>query len=124
MARNEAIGTVECPHKGCTESCPVFRFRERGETEKSVANRRFAGRLYGRCPKHGRFGGDPGERETQEYILNNAKMHSPGDAGDRQPAPAKSPAKTPVSKPAAPAKAPASSPATKAANGGWNWPWE
>lgn len=128
--RNESIGHVECPHKGCTEQCQVFRFRERGETEKSIANRRFAGRLYGRCPKHGRFGGDPGEQETQEYILANAQMHGPGDAGERQPAPEKTPA-TPsrsqsqnVRPPARPpANAPARSPA-RVSNGGWNWPWE
>lgn len=127
--RNESIGTVECSHKGCTEQCSVFRFRERGETEKSIANRRFAGRLYGRCPKHGRFGGDPGEQEVQEYILANAKMHAPG-AVDRQPAPAKAPASPNKSQsqnvrpPArSPANAPARSPAAKVSNG-WNWPWE
>ena len=129
MARNEAIGTVECPHKGCSEPCAVFRFRERGASERSVANRRFAGRLYGRCPKHGRFGGDPGEQETQEYILTHAKMHAPG-AGAREPAPAQSPAVSPAkASAAAPARKstpPASSsakPAAKVSNG-WSWPWD
>lgn len=124
--RNESIGSVECPMKSCNESCDVYRYRERGESEKSVANRRFAGRLYGRCSKHGRFGGDPGEQEMQEYILANAKMKAPG-AGDRQPAPAKSPAlvaaPAPARKVAAPPNPPARTPAT-ATVGGWSWPWE
>lgn len=104
--RNEAIGTVECPTKSCSERCDVFRFRERGESEKSVANRRFAGKLYGRCPKHGQFGGGAGDSDMQEYILCHASMHAPTNvAGDRQPSPATTPAKK---MPATPAKAPAS----------------
>jgi cell division septation protein DedD len=87
-AKNESIGRVECPVKGCAEECPVYRYRERGESEKSVANRRFAGKLYGRCKDHGRFGGDAGDTAMQEYILCNATMNAP--AGDRQAAPAPS----------------------------------
>lgn len=131
--RNESIGTVECPHKACTEQCQVYRYRERGDSEKSVANRRFAGKLYGRCPRHGKFGGDPGEQDTQEYILNNATMHAPG-AGDRQSSPAKSPAVAPavagaaaVTKRATPASSPAKPPATAPAakpSNGLGWPWE
>lgn len=103
--RNEAIGTVECPAKACSERCDVFRFRERGESEKSVANRRFAGKLYARCPKHGQFGGGAGDSEMQEYILCNASMNAPAaGAGDRQPSPASAPAKK---TPATPAKSPA-----------------
>jgi hypothetical protein len=110
--------------KGCTESCAVYRYRERGESEKSVANRRFAGKLYGRCPQHGRFGGDAGDDKTQEYIETNSKKLTAESAGDRQPAPAKSPAKVASTQNVIP---PARSPATplaKAANGGWGWPWE
>jgi hypothetical protein len=79
--RNEPIGTVPCPMTGCTESCNVFRFRERGDSAKSIANRRFAGKLYGRCPKHGQFGGGAGDIDMQEYILCQMKAHGP--AGDR-----------------------------------------
>jgi hypothetical protein len=126
MAKNEAIGTVECPVKGCTEQCSVFRFRERGDSEKSVANRRFAGKLYGRCTRHGRFGGDAGDDAMQEYIETNSKKITPA-AGDGRPSPAKTPASAPAAPAArsarAPAKTPASSPA-KAANGGWAWPWD
>lgn len=120
MPKNEPIGTVECPVKGCTEPCSVFRYRERGDSPKSVANRRLAGKLYARCTRHGRF--DEGGPDMQEYILGNAKMHAPG-AGDRQEPPAKTPASRPAATTRRPASAPASSP-VKAANGGWNWPWE
>jgi hypothetical protein len=114
--RNEAIGAVECPTKGCSERCDVFRFRERGESEKSIANRRFAGKLYGRCPKHGQFGGGAGDTEMQEYILCNVSMHAPGD----RPSPAKTPAETPKKIPPPPAQAPAAqlrTPATTPACG-------
>jgi len=75
--KNAAIGKVECPVKQCAEACEVFRYRERGDSDKSVANRRFAGKLYGRCPKHGRFGGDAGDDAMQDYILRNAQMSAP-----------------------------------------------
>lgn len=122
--RNEPIGSVECPVKGCSEQCSVFRFRERGESEKSVANRRFAGKLYSRCPEHGQFGGAANDAKMQDYILNNATMHGPKtrqeSAGDRRPPPAAAPAKAPAKPQAAPTQAPASSPAmagdTSAAN--------
>lgn len=124
MAKNEPIGTVECPVKGCTEQCSVFRYRERGDSPKSIANRRLAGKLYARCTRHGRF--DEGGPDMQEYILGNAKMHAPGAAGDRQPAPAKPPAKRPTRSPATPsngsAAAPASSPAKRP--GFWDGIWE
>jgi hypothetical protein len=90
--RNESIGAVECPAKGCSEACAVFRFRERGETAQSIANRRFAGKLYARCPKHGTFGGGAGDADMQEYILCHAKMHAPGAA----PAPKKIPTPAPA----------------------------
>lgn len=101
--RNEAIGTVECPAKGCSEACDVFRFRERGESEKSIANRRFAGKLYARCSKHGTFGGGAGDADMQEYILCHARMHAPGASS-----PAKEPPKEPAKKIPTPAQAPAS----------------
>lgn len=78
MTKNLAIGKVECPVKLCTEQCEVFRYRERGEDSRSIANRRFAGKLYCRCPKHGQFGGATGDADMQDYILKNAQMDSPG----------------------------------------------
>lgn len=112
--RNEAIGEVECPHKGCSVVCKVYRFRERGDSPVSVANRRFAGKLYGDCGKHGRFGGAGSDQATQDYILENAKIWGAKNAGEgREAAPASAsetpekPASAPASKP--PAKAPASS---------------
>lgn len=125
MAKNEPIGTVECPVKGCTEECSVFRFRERGADERSIANRRFAGKLYGRCQRHGRFGGDAGDDSMQEYIETNAKKLTPAAAGDGNQPPAKSPAKSSTRSPAGPARRPATPPASSPAkSSSWSWPWD
>ncbi len=75
--KNEAIGEVECPHKGCTARIPVYRFRQR-----TAARSIFAGKLYADCPVHGRHGAD-GKAGTQEYLLENAKIW-----GDQKPKPA------------------------------------
>ncbi len=74
MARpkNDQIGEVECPQKGCAEKCAVFRFRPRGDGKA-----RFAGKLYADCPVHGRYGAD-GKPAAQDYILENATIW--GDA--------------------------------------------
>lgn len=105
--RNESIGTVECPAKGCTESCAVFRFRERGETPTSVANRRFAGKLYARCPRHGQFGGSAGDDAMQEYIETHAKKLTAGGSPQAStPAPAPKAAAPARRSPAPPARAP------------------
>lgn len=66
--KNEVIGEVECPTKGCTKKCEVYRFRQRG-----TGAIRFAGKLYADCPVHGRHGAD-GRAGTQEYILENATI--------------------------------------------------
>lgn len=75
--KNQPIGSVTCPIKDCNEKCDVFRYRERGAEPRSIANRRFAGKLYVRCARHGRIGGDPSDDATQDYILNNAKFSAP-----------------------------------------------
>lgn len=68
---NKPIGTCECPTKGCSLRCKVFRFRQRNEKRT-----RLAGLLYIECPEHGRIGTD-GKKATQEYILANATIESP-----------------------------------------------
>ncbi|HZT04336.1 MAG TPA: hypothetical protein VFA39_18965 [Steroidobacteraceae bacterium] len=68
---NKPIGTVECPAKGCTLTCKVFRFRQRNEKRT-----RLAGLLYLECPEHGRIGID-GKKATQEYILEHADIPKP-----------------------------------------------
>lgn len=103
MARpkNEAIGTVECPVKGCTESCNVFRFRQRSEGRS-----RFAGKLYIECTRHGRYGAD-GKPASQDYILENAKLWGPEEK------PVSAVAAPVTAEPPKPAPAPA--PTTRAA---------
>lgn len=106
--KNEAIGRVECPHKGCAQKCDVFKFRARGESERSVANQRRAGRFYGRCPEHGMFSGE--SPAVNEYIAENAEIwgsKKPASAGE-PPAVAEKPA--PVVVPESPAKPPAQRP--------------
>jgi hypothetical protein len=106
--RNTPIGEVECPHKGCAETCKVFRFQARTEGRRTV----FSGKHYAECPKHGRIGAD-GNPATTEYILENATIWAPkqttgtapADSG-KVPAP---PAKTPAPRPAP--ERPRSSPA-------------
>ena len=68
-AKNAPIGEVECPQKGCAETCKVYRFRPRGADRKTV----FSGKHYCECPKHGRIGAD-GNGTINEYILENATL--------------------------------------------------
>jgi len=68
--KNEAIGEVECPAKACPLKVPVYRFRER----PTETMRRFAGKLYCRCPEHGTFGGASGDSKMQEYLLEHSTI--------------------------------------------------
>lgn len=98
-AKNTSIGTVECPHKGCSRTCQVFLFRQRTEGRTSV----FSGKKYAECPDHGRIGSD-GNAATSRYIENSFKPagDGPEKPGAAAPAP-KPPVRTPpaTSKPAA-----------------------
>lgn len=78
--RNPQKGTCPCPVKGCTHEVPVYTFTARSDDE---TRRRFAGRLYGDCPRHGRFGAD-GKEGMTEYFLENATLWRDGKnpAGD------------------------------------------
>jgi hypothetical protein len=71
----------------------VFRYRERGAGAVSVANRRFAGKLYARCPDHGRVGGDTHDAGMQDYILKHATLDSPAIGGAVAPVLAPAPEK-------------------------------
>lgn len=85
-AKNEPIGQVECPQKGCTETCKVFRFRPRTEGRKSV----FSGKAYCDCPVHGRIGAD-GNPTITAYIEANATWEAsaaPAAGSQKNPAPA------------------------------------
>lgn len=110
--KNQPVGTVECPHKGCTETCKVYRFRPRGEASRKTV---FTGKHYCECPKHGRLGAD-GNPTLNEYILCNAKMETPA-----APAPkADSPKNRPPAQTPAASGAPASSGSSSApARGTW-----
>lgn len=66
MKQKEQVGEVECPVKGCTHVVPVYKYGGGDDP----ARRRFAGRLYSKCPEHGK-------QEPQEYLLCNAKMYGP-----------------------------------------------
>lgn len=104
-APNQAIGEVECPHKNCTETCRVFKFRQASESGRT----RYAGKLYGECPKHGRFGTDA-TPAMQEYILEHAKIANPADRPQPAAAPAPKPAASRSSMPR-PSSSPPSAPA-------------
>jgi hypothetical protein len=108
-AKNEAIGEVECPQKGCTGKSSVFRFQPRG-----AGKARFAGKLYADCPVHGRYGAD-GKQGAQEYILENAtiwgdKAKTPAATG---PAPVTAPAQIDLEEAIAAAKRPTAPPAAR-----------
>jgi hypothetical protein len=75
--KNEAIGEVECPAKGCALKVPVYRFRGR-QNEKM---QRFANKLYCRCPVHGQFGGAAGDDAMQDYIAEHSKKCANERAG-------------------------------------------
>jgi len=103
-ARNEPIGEVECPHKGCTEIAKVFRFRPRGAPERKTV---FTGKLYCECPKHGRAGAD-GNSTVNEYLLEHAKIWEPSkgpgasaDASRKNTPAAATPATSKTEQPAA-----------------------
>lgn len=76
--KKTSIGECDCPLKGCNEKIPVYRYAGSDEP----ARRRFAGRLYGICPAHGRI-------ENSEYFLCHAKLKSPSPG--EEPAEEKSP---------------------------------
>lgn len=59
---NEPAGESECPIKGCSERVPVFTYRASSASDEK--RRRFAGRLYCVCGKHGRV-------ENQEFLLEH-----------------------------------------------------
>jgi len=115
MAKNKAIGEVNCPHKGCPKVCNIYRFQGRA-TEAKLA--RFAGKLYADCPDHGRIGAD-GKQATQDYILNEGKIWGPSESaqvggGEKHQAKAPEPAAAAKSPPEQtrqpPAKAPEKAP--------------
>jgi hypothetical protein len=104
-AKNSPIGEVECPHKGCTEVCKVYRFRQRTEGRTSV----FSGKHYAECPVHGRIGSD-GNQASTDYILEHGKIWGAKDqAGAGPEKTAKNPAGSPASAPAPSRKSPAQS---------------
>lgn len=101
--KNIQIGEVTCPYKGCTQTAAVFRFRERSDDPK---NRRFGGKLYARCPRHGLIHDNDG-------LLDGANIWGPSDKPAAAPAPAPTPAAVPPQKaPVKPAPASSSSPDT------------
>jgi hypothetical protein len=110
-ARNPQIGECPCPARGCELRAQVFRFQGTGDEKR----RRFAGKLYGDCSDHGKFGAD-GKPAMQEYLLENSDLWDESEKEKRNaPAPVKPPAppqKTPVPEaPRTPVTEPATSPA-------------
>jgi hypothetical protein len=97
--RNEPIGEVECPRKGCNAIAKVYRFRPRGAPERKTV---FSNKLYGDCPSHGRFGAD-GNQATHDYIMEHATWDP-----NKGPGPATAVSEKKPDRPAA-----ASSPRTK-----------
>lgn len=71
--KNESIGEVECPAKGCVVMIPVYRFRARPNEKMQ----RFANKLYCRCPTHGQFGGQGSDDAMQTYIEENSRKCQP-----------------------------------------------
>lgn len=65
---NTPIGTCVCPFKGCDLVVPVFRYRAKNPERKG--HHRYAGKLYLRCPTHGKS-------EDQEWILEHATIDGP-----------------------------------------------
>lgn len=86
--RNQPIGTCPCPVKGCDETVPVYRYRQRAELE---GRRRHAGKLYVTCPTHGRA-------EPQEWILEHATIRGEAEPPAPKPQPRPAPAKSPEAK--------------------------
>lgn len=83
----QAIGTCECPIKGCAHVIPVFKY----EGTEDSSRRRFAGRLYGICPDHKRI-------ENQEYLLCHADLKNPPKDASESPQNNASDASPPASK--------------------------
>jgi len=97
-AKNSPIGEVECPHKGCSKTCNVYRFRQRTEGRTSM----FSGKYYAECPDHGRIGSD-GNPATSRYIETNHTPAGPEKAA-KNPAPAAPAPKTAIRNAPAPTK--------------------
>ncbi len=76
--KNDPIGECPCPVKGCELSMQVFRFRGR----ENELQRRLAGKLYGACDEHGRFGAD-GKPAAQNYLLEHAELWDEKDKAAR-----------------------------------------
>lgn len=96
-------GECDCPLKGCDERIPVFKYAGDLESNK----RRFAGRLYGICPTHGRI-------ENHEYFLCHAKLKTPAnDASDASASHASNASPVSQKPPAAPKAATQPAPKSK-----------
>jgi hypothetical protein len=105
--RNPQIGTCPCPVRDCDKVAKLFRFKE---ASAATPGRRFAGRLYGDCEDHGRFGGD-GRTGINEYFLNKGKIWPAG----QKPAEAAAEG-SPVNVQKSPVAAPKPAPVTAAVN--------
>jgi len=118
-AKNSPIGEVECPHKGCSQTCKVYRFRPRTEGRTSV----FSGKYYAECPNHGRIGSD-GNPATSRYIQENHKPCEPKAAAPEKPAknpapPRSAPVPARKSAPALPSRKADSTPPAPASHPWW-----
>lgn len=71
---NDPIGEVLCPARDCERTVPVFRFRPRPDEKQ----RRWAGKLYCRCPDHGQLA-------PQEYLLEKATLWGPNNPRPSEP---------------------------------------
>lgn len=119
--KNIAYGSCLCPAKGCDLRAPVFKFRVRSD---DPSRRRMGGKLYGECPKHGRFIDQEWLLEHVEWSDQNASEGAPESAPVVSPvAPVKpsekaapSPATPPVKKARAPVTAPVK---TTSSEEGW-----
>src|SRR4051812_19369084 len=98
--KNQPVGTSPCPIKGCELITKVFKYRSRSD---DPAKRRFAGRLYCECEKHGRV-------ENQEFLLESMKWDEekkrPVEPSAPVRAPDPKPQTTRANEPQAPAKEP------------------
>lgn len=99
--KNEPIGSVTCPMRGCEETADVFKYRKRSEEE---GRSRFAGKWYSVCPKGHRC-------EQSDYMLENAKIWgdkkpaapvAAPEAGEKKEATKPAPVKTPKKQASAP----------------------
>jgi hypothetical protein len=105
--KNEQIGTCPCPHVGCTKAMKLFKFQARD----NALQRRFAGKLYGDCEDHGRYGAD-GKDAAQNYILDNeaTELWDEKERAARAERPRVKSDGSPAMPPAQPTPAPAASP--------------